>query len=279
MSVRFGSRLIPARADLAAEHLRGQVGAARFVAGVARQVAVPVLDMTTNADPAGELATQLLLGEVFTVYEERADGLAWGQAGLDGYVGYVRRDGLGPAAGPAATVRVTAPWSQVYGRPSVRARTTGELPCLAAVSVGGTTGAFARLRGGGFAPRAHIEPVDDWVSLAERFVGAPYLWGGRTLRGIDCSGLVQVALLAARHEAPRDSDMQATMLGTPLTARERLRRGDLVFWAGHVGVMRDAVTLLHANAHHMAVTSEPLPGAIARIAAAAGGPVLVRRRL
>jgi len=278
MNPRFAGRLVPARADLAAEHLRGEVEAPRYVPGKLRRVQVPLLDLTATADSAAERATQLVCGEAFTVYEERPDGFAWGQAAVDGYVGYVRADGLGAGPGAGARVTVTAPWSQVYERPNVRARTIAELPCLSEIAVSGTTGAFARLRGGGFVPRAHLGPVDDWVALAERFVGAPYLWGGRSLRGIDCSGLVQVALLAAGRAAPRDSDMQAVLLGEALMARARARRGDLVFWSGHVGIMRDESTLLHANAHHMAVASEPLATATVRIAAAGGGPMLVRRR-
>jgi cell wall-associated NlpC family hydrolase len=277
MNQRFAGRLVAARPDLAAAHLRGQVEAARFATGEPRRVAVPLLDLTATAAEGAERATQLVCGEGFTVYEERADGFAWGQAAGDGYVGYVRADGLVPDTA-GARVRVTAPWSQVYAAPQVRAPTLGALPCLAEVAVGGTTGGFARLRGGGFVPRAHLAPVEDWVALAERFFGTPYLWGGRSLCGIDCSGLVQVALLAAGRAAPRDSDMQAELLGEPLPARARLRRGDLLFWRGHVGIMRDAGTLLHANAHHMAVASEPLAGAAARIAGAGGGQVLARRR-
>jgi cell wall-associated NlpC family hydrolase len=265
MNPRFAGRLVAARSDLAAVHLRGQVEAERYAEGEVRRVRVTLLDLTATAEPAGELATQLVSGEAFTVYEVRPDGLAWGQAATDGYVGYVRADGLGFAEA-GALVRVTAPWSQVYERPHVRARTGAELPCLAEVAVAGTSGGFARLRGGGFVPRAHLAAVDDWVALAERFVGAPYLWGGRSLRGLDCSGLVQLALLAARRAAPRDSDMQMALLGKPLPGRARLRRGDLVFWKGHVGILIDPLTLLHANAYHMAVTAEPLRGAVDRIA-------------
>jgi cell wall-associated NlpC family hydrolase len=276
VSPGFAARLFPARPDLAAEQLRGQVEAARYAAGRARRVVVPLLDLGVTVGAGAERATQLVFGESFTVYEERPDGLAWGQAASDGYVGYVRADGLGPADRPA--VRVTAPWSQVYERPHVRARTLGELPCLACVAVGGTTGGFARLRGGGFVPRAHLAPVGDWVALAERFAGTPYLWGGRSMLGIDCSGLVQVALQASGRAAPRDSDMQAALLGAALASGARLRRGDLVFWNGHVGIMLDGATLLHANAHHMAVAAEPLGAVEARVAASGGGPVLLRRR-
>jgi cell wall-associated NlpC family hydrolase len=273
----FASRLLPARPDLAAEQLRGQVAAARFAAGRPMRVTASLLDMWAAPDPRAERATQLLLGERFTVYEARPDGLAWGQAALDGYVGYVAQAGLGPAQGKG--VRVTAIWSQVYAEPSARARVERELPFLAEVPVAGTTGGYARLRGGGHVPRPHLEPVrGDWVAQAERFVGVPYLWGGRSIRGLDCSALVQLALLAVGREAPRDSDMQAALLGTELAPGEPARRGDLVFWKGHVGIMQDEETLLHANGHHMAVASEPFLPAAARIEAAGGGPVTVRRR-
>ena len=185
---------------------------------------------------------------------------------------------LRPAQTPSH--RITALWSQVYPRPAVRARVQSELPFLAEVAIAGTTGAFARLRTGGHVPRAHLAPLaGDFVAQAERFLGVPYLWGGRSARGIDCSGLVQIALLATGRVAPRDTDMQAALLGREIRARTLLRRGDLVFWKGHVGIMRDPETLLHANGHHMAVASEPLAQATARIAASGGGPVTVRRRL
>jgi cell wall-associated NlpC family hydrolase len=274
----FSGRLLPARPDLAAEHLRGKVAAARFAAGTRCCVRPALLDLTLTPEPGAELATQLLHGERFVVYERRPDGLAWGQAELDGYVGYVAASELGAVQTPSH--RVTALWSQVYPRPAVRGRTQAELPFLAEVAVAGTSGAFARLRSGGHVPRAHLAPVaGDFVDQAERFVGVPYLWGGRSARGIDCSGLIQLALLAVGQAAPRDSDMQAALLGTALPARAALRRGDLLFWKGHAGIMRDRDTLIHANAHHMAVTAEPFAAVAARIAAAAGGQVTARRRL
>jgi cell wall-associated NlpC family hydrolase len=274
----FSGRLLPARPDLAAEHLRGKVAAARFVAGTRCSVRAALLDLTLTPEPGAELATQLLHGERFVVYERRPDGLAWGQAELDGYVGYVAASALGAAQSPGQ--RVTALWSQVYPRPAVRARVQSELPFLAEVAIAGTTGAFARLRGGGHVPRAHLAPISgDFVDQAARFVGAPYLWGGRSARGIDCSALIQLALLAVGYAAPRDSDMQAALLGAELPARAALRRGDLVFWNGHAGIMRDRDTLIHANAYHMAVTAEPFAAVAARITAAGGGPVIARRRL
>lgn len=273
----FAARLLPARPDLAAEALRGKVEAARFAAGQPMRVTASLLDLRLTADPDAERATQLLHGERFTVYEARPDGLAWGQAALDGYVGYVAAGGLGAPQGKG--VRVSAIWSHVYAAPSVRARVETELPFLAEVPVAGTSGGYARLRGGGHVPRPHLEPVaGDWVAQAERFVGVPYLWGGRSARGLDCSALVQLGLLAGGREAPRDSDMQEALLGHELAADVPPRRGDLVFWKGHVGIMRDADTLLHANGFHMAVVSEPFAEATARIERIGGGRVTRRRR-
>ena len=275
---RFPGRLLPARPDLAARHLEGRVRAERYAEGEARQVVAAVLDLTLSPEPGASLGTQLLHGEPFTLYETRPDGLAWGQAGIDGYVGYVAAAGLGPAEPPGQ--RVTALWSHVYSRPAVRARVTGELPLGAGVRVVAAEDGFARLAGGGFVPLQHLAPVaGDAVDHAARFAGVPYLWGGRSARGLDCSALVQLACMAAGLAAPRDTDMQAAWLGEALPAEVPLRRGDLVFWDGHVGIMRDAGTLIHANGHHMAVAAEPFLPAAARIEAAGGGPVTIRRRL
>lgn len=277
MNGPFHRRLVPARPDLAAAHLRGRVRAERFAPGRPARVAPPLLDLTLDPDPAGERATQLLHGEVFVVYEERPDGLAWGQAELDGYVGYVARDGLAPQRG--AGRRVTAIWSQSYQRPSVQARVLEELPLLADVPVSGSTGGFARLRNGGHVPLAHLTPADgDPVAQALRFLGAPYLWGGRSIRGIDCSGLVQIAHLACGRALPRDADMQAALAGAPLAEDAPLARGDLVFWRGHVALMIDGERLIHANAHHMAVSVERLADVEERVRVARGGPVTARRR-
>lgn len=276
MTPPFDGRLVPARRDLAAAHLQGAVEAERFVAGLRRSVSVGLLDLAIQ--PRAGRATQLLFGEAFTVYEWRDDGLAWGQAELDGYVGYVAATGLGPPQ--TRGKRITALASHRYGQPNVKAPPDVELPFLAEVPVSGTTGGFARLRGGGHVPRPHLEPVPgDFVTQAQRFVGVPYLWGGRSARGLDCSALVQLSLLATGVTAPRDSDMQAARLGSELPSGTAGRRGDLIFWNGHVGMLVDADTLLHANGHHMAVVSEPLVPAMARIAALGGGPVLQRRRL
>ncbi|MFO1142307.1 MAG: NlpC/P60 family protein [Amaricoccus sp.] len=273
----FADRLRPARPDLAADHLRGQVEAGTFVRGRTLRVTVPLLDMTASPLPGAGRTTQLLHGEAFVVYENRPDGLAWGQAELDGYVGYVRADGLGPTQAPGQ--RITALWSHVYAEPTARARVETELPFLASVPVKGSTGGFFRLRDGGFVPRPHMAPLaGDHVAQAERFIGVPYLWGGRSLRGLDCSALVQLALLGTGIPAPRDSDMQAALVGAPLAAGAAPRRGDLWFWKGHVAILTGPGTLIHASGHQMAVAVEPVREAVARIAASGGGPVTVRRR-
>ena len=254
------------------------VEAERFVEGVPRSVTAPVLDLRRSPSRGTGIETQLLRGEDFTVYETRDDGLAWGQADLDGYVGYVDAAGLGPRR-PAETV-VRALWSHVYAEPDVKSKPLAELPFMARIAVSGSDGAFARLRDGGWVPLRHLEAVaGDFVSQALRFLGAPYLWGGRSARGIDCSGLVQLALAAAGVAAPRDTDMQQEALGEPLAGDAALARGDLVFWRGHVAIVVDPDTLVHANANAMAVSLETAKDAIRRIAEAGEGPVTALRRL
>jgi len=269
---------VPARADLAASHLRGEVEAERFVEGVPRSVRASVLDLHPSPSRDRGIETQLLRGEDFTVYEIRDDGFAWGQADLDGYVGYVDAGGLGPRQ-PAET-HVRAPWSHVYSEPDIKSKPLAELPFMARIPVAGTTGVFARLRDGGWVPRRHLEAAPgDFVSQAERFLGVPYLWGGRSARGIDCSGIVQLALAAAGVDAPRDTDMQEDALGDALAADAPLERGDLIFWRGHVAIATAPDTMIHANAHDMAVALEPVNSAVARIERAGGGPVTARLRL
>ncbi len=274
---RFGSRLVPARADLAAAHLRDEVDAPRFVKGTPMRVTASLADLTLMPDPGAMLATQLIAGEPFTVYEARPDGLSWGQSGRDGYVGYVPTAALGPAREDG--MRITALRSHVYGAPTLKARVKGALPFLADIVAGAHEGGFVAVPGG-FVPAPHLAPLaGDLVDHALRFRGVPYLWGGRSADGLDCSALVQLAMVAAGLEAPRDSDMQEALLGRALPADVPGQRGDLVFWKGHVGILVDAMTLLHANATHMAVVCEPFDGAVARIAAAGDGQVTSRRRL
>jgi cell wall-associated NlpC family hydrolase len=223
---------------------------------------------------------ELLFGDVFTVFAVWPDGWFHGQSAYDDYVGYVRSSALADPVAP--THRVTALSTPLLEGPAIRAATRELLPLNAQVKVIEPAGdGFVRVAPGGFVWAEHLVPLDrfasDWVATAERFLGAPYVWGGRTHHGIDCSGLVQIALASAGFVAPRDTDQQEAVLGTAITSLAR-QRGDLVFWNGHVGVMLDATRLLHANAFHMQVEIEPLADAIARIAHVAG-PVTTIRRL
>jgi cell wall-associated NlpC family hydrolase len=273
-------RITPARPDRAAASLRGQVEAALFVDGLARRIAAPIAPLTAVPDSRASLQTEALLGEAVTVYDENA-GWSWVQFARDSYVGYLPTALLGNWITP--THRVATPRAHVYPGPSIKTRPTRALAMGARLTIERAIGDFLVTAEGWHLFARHLAPVDqiepDFVAVAERFIDAPYLWGGRTWEGVDCSGLVQTALTAAGISAPRDSDMQERGLGTPLPADIPLKRGDLVFWKGHIGVMRDAETLLHANGWHMRVVSEPLREAVERIAVGGGGQITSIKRL
>lgn len=276
----FDARLTPARPDLAAAHLKGLVAADRYAEGHPMTVTAPVLDMTARPGADAPLSNQLLFGEGITVYEiDTRSGLAWGQADHDGYVGYVSAAGLRNGA-PRATGVIRCFGSQAYAEPKLKSRPIGALPFLARVEVEAETDTHLRIADSGYVPRQHVAPgdriADDFVAVAERFLGVPYVWGGRSQAGLDCSALVQLALAATGVRAPRDSDMQAAM-GVP--ADGPARRGDLVFWKGHAGIMLDETRLLHSTAHYMCTVIEVLSEMEARVIAAGEGPVTARRRL
>lgn len=241
--------------------------------------------MKARPDPAAPLASELLFGEEFAVYD-LADGWAWGQAAHDGYVGYVPADCLAPMAA-RITHRVSRPATHLYPAPDLKTPPLMPLYLGSAVAVAGEPEkGFVPLASGGYVYAAHLAPkgtyVADPTALAESLLAAPYLWGGRTVAGIDCSGLVQQALLAAGIPCPRDSDQQAASVGRLLSEDVRLARGDIVFFPGHVGIMVDDARLLHANATHMAVTVDPLDAVIeivARGLAPGKPPVTARRRV
>jgi hypothetical protein len=258
-------RITLARPDLAAADLQGLIRAAAYAPTHAHHCVVPSAALRSSPDPAAEQLDQLLFGEIFDVLEVKA-GWAWGQARRDGYVGFVASHALAQGA-PAATHRISALRAYGFSAPDIKSPPVGLYSLNALVRVGAQEGRFMHAEGAGWFASNQLSAIGafeaDPASVAETFLGAPYLWGGRDSLGLDCSGLVQQALYACGRACPRDSDQQAK-LGVPV-AREALARGDLVFWRGHVGMMLDPTRMIHANAFHMKVAIEPLQDTLGRI--------------
>ena len=275
-------RLTPARPEVAAKYLEGKVKAARFVVGEIFEVAEPIAPLRENPSSGAMLSTQALKGERVTVYDRNDEGWAWGQLSNDGYVGWLPDRALArPAAEP--THQVIAIRTFAFPGASIKLSPAETLVMGSRVTVFREEGAFAVTREGWYLPRQHVGGLGphqrDFVAVAERFIGTPYLWGGKSSLGIDCSGLVQVSLNAAGTGCPRDSDMQRDGLGRALSADQmkNLQRGDLIFWKGHVAIVRDGATIVHANAHHMATVVENMRDAIARIKAAGSDVTAIKR--
>jgi cell wall-associated NlpC family hydrolase len=267
----FDPRVTPWRADLAAKHLEGRVKAARFVEGRVMEVLAPQAPLRREPRPDAPLDTEALKGERVSVYDTNDEGWAWGQLAGDGHVGWLPSAALG-SPGPPPTHKVIALRTFVFSGPSIKAPPLEALPFSATLNIIRIEDRMAITPSRGYVPAAHLAPVGekdrDFVAVAERFVGVPYLWGGKTMLGLDCSGLVQIALSACGVTCPRDSDMQERTFGQALgrgVAALNLKRGCLLFWRGHVAIARDPATLVHANAFHMAVVIEPAAEAIARI--------------
>ena len=286
MSDPLDRRVNAYRPDLADLRLEGRVKAERFVAGQPRIVTDAVLDLHDHPDPASSIGTQALMGERVQVFDE-ADGLAWIQLADDRYVGYVNARGLAVEA-DAPTHVVTVPRTFVYAQADLRS------PVTMACSMGSrvtpresrtTRGTeYCLLAEGGAVIAAHVAPLPpaapDYVAVAAQFLHTPYLWGGTSGFGLDCSGLVRLAMALCGRIVPRDTDMQAASLGTEIDPGDDyagLQRGDLVFWKGHVAIAEDRAVAIHASGHAMQVVREPIREAIDRIAHLYDRPTCVRR--
>jgi cell wall-associated NlpC family hydrolase len=286
----YDQRVTPARPDLAAKYLEGRVAAARYVTGTEFEVRDAQAPVRREPSPEAPLDTEVLHGERVTIYDDNGEGWSWGQLASDGYVGWMPTNAMTPP-GPPPTHRVATLRTLVFPVRSIKAPPVEALPFGSRVAVsGGESGKnkegadLTDLASGFCVPTRHLAPLDsaetDFVAVAERFIGVPYLWGGKTSLGLDCSALVQIALTACGAGCPRDSDMQERALGATLPADDPTawRRGDLLFWKGHVAIVRDGETIVHANAFHMAVAIEPTRDALRRIADA-GSPLASVKRL
>lgn len=277
MPTLLDPRLTLARDGIAARSLEGIVPADCYLDTTVRQTTAPTAALRRAPASTAEQLDQLLFGELFEVLDE-ADGWAFGQAKRDSYVGYVETAALGTSSTPTHTVRALRTYG--FSAPSIKAPPIGLYSMNALLAAEGREGRFVKTAGGWFVEE-HLAPIGqhepDYVAVAERFVGTPYQWGGRESLGLDCSGLVQQALYASGQACPRDSDQQAAM-GEPIEVAA-LRRGDLVFWRGHVAMMTSETDIIHANGWHMAVAVEPLAEAVTRISQTGGGELTACRRL
>ena len=274
----YDVRITPLRDGVAGQSLEGLVRAEVYLEPKVLTCVRPAAGIHRAPDAASEQMDQLLFGEVFEVIEEEGAFL-WGQARRDGYVGFVQAGALA-RVDAEPTHRVSALRTYAFAGPSIKSRALGPYSLGSLVAVEAEDGRLSKVAGAGWMTTAHLTPIGEFetdpAAVAERFLGAPYLWGGRESLGLDCSGLVQAALFACGQACPRDADQQAD-LGQEI-GRAEFGRGDLVFWRGHVGIGLDADRIVHANGFHMAVAIEPLEPAIVRIdAAGVGQPTGFRR--
>ena len=286
-------RTTPFNGRVAHASLKGKVEAKRFVEGESHEISIALANLCRT--PTGPVDRQLLCGEGFRVLDwpdDMLSGWAYGYAARDGYCGYMHVQSLHPATEPTHVVTAR----ETYRKQTPDLKTTERTFPLylgSRVTVLNSAGSWAEigLTLGGrdsdrlssfHVPTVHLRPIDqpesDPVAVARRFLGTPYLWGGNSGRGVDCSGLVQAAMLACGWACPGDSDLQAAMPGEHLAEDATLEPGDLIFWKGHVAIAAGVGTMIHANAHHMMVVEEPIDPAIARISASGTGPVTLRLR-
>ncbi|WP_435230133.1 NlpC/P60 family protein [Pseudopelagicola sp. nBUS_20] len=283
-------RLLASNGRVANEKLRGKVTAGRFVASTRYMVVASISPILPAPDPTGLRDRELAFGETFDCLSI-ADGFAFGSAARDGYVGYVQADQISKNF-LKPTHRVVA---QSYRRhtPALKASSPPyHMPIGARVAVREVyhdhcdwaeidlpTADSTVNNGCAYMPMQHLQALVpaayDAVSEAERYLGVPYLWAGNSGFGIDCSGLVQAALLACGKSCPGDSDQQETDFPN---ASGPYQPGDLLFWEGHVALVSNPSTLIHASAHHMSVIHEPIIAALDRIQSQGGGPLTAHKR-
>jgi Bacterial dipeptidyl-peptidase Sh3 domain/NlpC/P60 family len=278
----FDPRLTPARDDIAALHLRGEIMAERYVPGTDYQVVESAAPLRQKPRSDSALLTQALFGEVVTVYEE-SEGWVWGQLNDDGYVGYIPLHTLSPRLS-RPTHRVSVLRTYIYPEPDIKSPPLDLLSLNSQLCVVHSIYNFNQLETGGFIYSAHTRRFDDFgadfVAVAETFVGTPYLWGGKTSLGLDCSGLVQLSFSACGKSVRRDTDMMLEQLGAEILITSDLsglQRGDIIFWQGHIAVLCDHTNIVHSNGHHMATVIEPLKVARNRITALFGEITTIKR--
>jgi cell wall-associated NlpC family hydrolase len=248
-----------------------------------REVIDPQAPVRRSPSPDAALDTEALKGERVVVEETTPEGWCRGRLEADGYAGWLPANALAPP-GPEPTHKIAVPRTLVFPGPAIKLPPIEGLSLGCRVAIARIEEPFAITHSGGYVPARHLAPLEtvvpDMVAVAEQLLHVPYLWGGKTSLGLDCSALVQIALTASGVPCPRDSHMQEAALGValpPARGLADLRRGDLLFWKGHVAIARDRATLIHANAFHMAVAIEPIGEALARIKAAGSGLSSVRR--
>ena len=274
----YDARITPLRDGIAGQSLEGLVRAEVYLEPTVLTCVRPAAGIHRAPDVASEQMDQLLFGEIFEVIEEEG-AFRWGQARRDGYVGFVEAGALARVDGEP-THMVSALRTYAFAGPSIKSRASGPYSLGSLVAVEAEDGRLSKVAGAGWMTTAHLAPVGEFetdpAAVAERYLGAPYLWGGRESLGLDCSGLVQQARLACGFACPRDTDQQEN-LGRTID-RAEFGRGDLVFWKGHVAMGLDATRIVHANGFHMMVATEPLDEAISRIeTAGVGQPTSYRR--
>lgn len=259
-------RLTPFSGRVAHVTLKGTLTAPAYTEGRRQRLTAPLADLLRT--PAGSRDRQLLSGAALCVIDQQGE-MAYVRAEYDGYCGWIDRSTLGPYLD--MTHRVAAPATHLYAAPDIKSEATATLSLNATVRITEASGNFLRRHDGAWLPKQHLQPVDqpetDPVAVAEKLIGTPYLWGGNSRAGLDCSALVQLALQACNHPCPADSDLQERALSARLPEGAQARRGDLLFWPGHVAWVSAPDMILHANAHTMSVAYEPLSAALARIGA------------